>query len=175
MTAVAATRAAPAAPAYSWQRAPPRTASLPRRAEAFLVDAVIVFGLAWILTFVLAALHVLSVPDLQILGQDNRAAGLLWIVSIFELPILLVYFTLLEGLTGRTPGKMLLSLRVARVDEGRSDLFHAFLRNLLRLLWVTPVAPAFILVEWWCLSVTELDQRLGDLAAGTVVLDENAA
>lgn len=141
---------------------------------AFGVDAIIVFGLAWMLTFVLAALRVLSVPDIEVLGQNNRAAGLLWLVSIFELPLLLVYFTVLEGLGGRTPGKMLLALRVASVDESPTDVFHAFLRNLLRLLWVTPFGPAFVLLDLWSLSATELDQRMGDLAAGTVVLDERA-
>lgn len=158
---------------YSWQRArPPRTASMTKRAMAFGVDAVIVFGLAWMLTFVLAALGVLSVPDIDVLGQNNRAAGLLWLVSIFELPLLLVYFTLLEGISGRTPGKMLLALRVSNVDGSATDVFHTFLRNLLRLLWVTPFGPAFVLLDWWSLSATELDQRMGDLAAGTIVLDE---
>ncbi|MFA5862714.1 MAG: RDD family protein [Candidatus Thermoplasmatota archaeon] len=162
-------------PTYSWQRVqPPRTASVTKRTMAFGADAVIVFGLAWLLTFVLAALGVLSVPDIKVLGQNNRAAGLLWLVSIFELPILLAYFTVLEGFGGRTPGKILLTLRVANIDKSPTDVFHAFLRNLLRLLWVTPFGPAFILLDWWSLAATELDQRMGDLAAGTVVLDERA-
>lgn len=157
---------------YVSVRPVPRTASVPRRAVAFAVDAAIVFGLAWVLTFILAALGVLRIPDVAILGVQNGAAGLLWIVSIFELPLLLAYFSLLEGLTSRTPGKMLAGLRVARVDGTAPDTFHSFVRNLLRLLWVTPLGPVFVLVDAFALGRTELDQRLGDLAAGTVVLDE---
>lgn len=100
------------------------------------------------------------------------AAGLLWIVSIFELPLLLAYTTLFEGIGGRTPGKMLLGLRVARLDGGRASMGEAFLRNLLRLLWVTPFGPVFIVLDLWSLRTTELDQRMGDLAAGTIVVQE---
>ena len=60
---------------------------------------------------------------------------------------------------------------MARVDGGALTLGDAFLRNLLCMLWFTPLAPAFILLDAWSLRVTELDQRLGDLAAGTVVLE----
>lgn len=145
-----------------------------KRALAFVIDAAIIFLLAWVVTFILAASRGLSVPDVAFFGENNQAAGLLWFVSIIELPLLLVYSTLLEAFTGRTPGKMIVGLRVARLDGAPSDLFHAFLRNLLRLLWVTPFGPAFVILDAWSLSTTELDQRLGDLAAGTVVIDERA-
>jgi uncharacterized RDD family membrane protein YckC len=159
---------------YSWQAAPLlRTASLPRRTLAFAIDAVVVFGLAWTVTFMLAAAGLLRVPDVQLLGENSAAAGLLWIVSIFELPLLLLYTTLFEGFGGRTPGKLLLGLRVARDDAGgRIGLFPSFLRNLLKLLWVTPVGPVFVVIDAFALRATELDQRIGDIAAGTVVLDE---
>lgn len=158
--------------AYSWQRDVPHTASTLRRAVAFGVDAVVVFALAWTFTFLAATLNVLRIPDIDVLGRPSPVAGLLWIVSIFELPLLLVYFTLFEGTTGRTPGKLLTGLRVVRLDERALSLGDAFLRNLLRLLWVTPFGPAFILLDAWSLRATELDQRMGDLAAGTIVLAE---
>lgn len=157
---------------YSWQRDPPRTASTTRRAIAFGIDAIIVFLLAWTFTFAIATAGLLRIPDSAILGQRSPAAGLLWIVSIFEGPLLLSYTTIFEATTARTPGKLLLGLRVARIDGAKASLGDSFLRNLLRLLWVTPLGPAFVVLDAWSLRVTELDQRLGDLAAGTVVLDE---
>jgi uncharacterized RDD family membrane protein YckC len=170
--APAAASTPPAPAAYAWRRPVPPTAGLRRRAAAFAVDEAIVFLLAWIVTFLAASLHVLRIPDTEVAGTLNAALGLLWIVSIFELPLLLLYFTLFEGLAGRTPGKILLGLRVVRSDERKAGLFEAFLRNLLRLLWVTPFAPIFILLDLWSLRTTELDQRMGDLAAGTLVLDD---
>ena len=171
-TTPAAAALAPVPAAYAWQRTVPPTASTRRRLAAFAVDEGIVFLLAWVVTFLAASLGLLRVPDTLVAGTLNAALGLLWIVSIFELPLLLLYFTLFEGLGGRTPGKILLGLRVVRVDGGRAGLFEGFLRNLLRLLWVTPFAPLFIALDAWSLRTTELDQRMGDLAAGTLVLDE---
>ncbi|HUR68938.1 MAG TPA: RDD family protein [Candidatus Thermoplasmatota archaeon] len=156
---------------YTWERAVPITAGTRTRAIAFAIDAVAIFALAWIFTFVAASAGFLRIPDIDIVGQRSPAAGLLWIVSIFELPLLLIYFTLFEGLAARTPGKMLTGLRVARLDGKPLTLADAFLRNLLRILWVTPFGPAFVLLDAWSLRATELDQRMGDLAAGTVVID----
>lgn len=155
---------------YAWVRAVPHTGSTGRRALAFAVDAAIVFGLAWTLTFVLAAAGALRIPDVSVLGVRNGAAGLLWLVSIIEGPLLLAYFTILEGVTSRTPGKMLAGLRVLRLDGRPTGAYPSFVRNLLRLLWVTPVAPVFIALDAWALYRTELDQRVGDLAAGTIVV-----
>jgi uncharacterized RDD family membrane protein YckC len=163
--------AQPAATArYTWERDTLRTASTTRRAFAFTVDALAIFALAWTLSFAAASAGLLRIPDMDLNGVRSPVMGLFWIVSIFELPILLLYTTLFEGLVGRTPGKLLAGLRIARVDGATPTLGDAFLRNLLRLLWVTPFGPAFILLDAWTLRATELDQRLGDLAAGTVVI-----
>ena len=159
---------------YSWQTQVPHTASTRRRAVAFAIDAVAVFLLAWVFTFVAATAGFLRIPDVPVLGQNSPVAGLLWVVSIFELPILLLYTTLFEGFGGRTPGKLLVGLRVARVDGKPPSMGDAFLRNLLKLLWVTPFGPAFVALDAWSLRVTELDQRMGDLAAGTVVIHSRA-
>lgn len=155
---------------YAFEQPVPRTGSAARRAVAFAVDAAIVFGLAWTLVFVLAAAGLLRIPDVAYRNVLNGELGLLWIVSVFEGPLLLAYFSILEGATGRTPGKMLAGLRVARADGSPPDAFRSFVRNLLRLLWITPVGPIFIALDAWALHRTELDQRVGDLAAGTIVV-----
>lgn len=166
------TPAPPATSAFSWQGGIPHTASTTRRATAFLVDAVAIFGIAWTFTFFSATAGFLRIPDIVFMGERSPVAGLLWIVSIFELPLLLVYMTLFEGTGGRTPGKLLTGLRVVKLDGTPMTFGDAFLRNLLRLLWVTPFSPAFVLLDAWSLRATELDQRIGDLAVGTIVLAE---
>lgn len=157
---------------YAWQRSIPATASAQRRTAAFLLDEVIVFVLAWTFTFTAATAGLLRIPDVEFLGVRSPIMGLLWVTSIFDIMFGLAYFTFLEGTLGSTPGKMVLRLRVRHVDGTRVGMFDSFLRNLLRFLWVTPFGPAFILLDAWSLRVTELDQRMGDLAAETVVLDD---
>jgi len=161
--------------AYGWSARVPVTGSLSRRAAAFLADSLVVFTLAWIVTFVLASAGALRIPDVEVNGEKSQALGLLALVSIVEASLTLTYFTAFEAAWGRTPGKMLVGLRVARVGGERASLFDCFLRNLLRFLWVTPFFPIFLAIDAWSLRTTELDQRLGDLAAGTLVLDARAA
>jgi uncharacterized RDD family membrane protein YckC len=161
--------------AYAWKRHAPATASATRRAVAFGLDSLIVFVLAWSLAFVLSAVGLLHIPDIDLAGQKSPVLGLLWLVSILEGVMGPLYFTLFEAQWARTPGKMVAGLRVARLDGSHPSLFESFLRNLLRLLWVTPFFVVFIAVDLWSLRTTELDQRLGDLAAGTVVIDERAS
>lgn len=176
VTATAATVEATITPsAYSWERTVPDTASITRRGVALGVDLVIVFALAWMCTFIAAAAGVLRIPDVIFQGKIVPILGLLSAVSLFEIPLFLVYTTLFHRAGGRTPGKLLTGIRVVRLDGKPLRMEDSFLRSLLYLLWVTPVGVAFILIDAWTLHATELDQRLGDLAAGTVVVTERHA
>ena len=81
--------------------------------------------------------------------------------------IALIYFIVLEGLLGRTIGKALLGIQVRRSDGSAVSIRHSFIRNLIRpidAIGVYLVGLAFALF-------TRRRQRLGDLAAGTVVID----
>jgi uncharacterized RDD family membrane protein YckC len=73
---------------------------------------------------------------------------------------------------GRTPGKRWSSLRVV-CDDGSPVTFRASaLRNILRLV---DVLPALYLVGTVAIFATRNNQRLGDLAAGTLVVREPRA
>jgi uncharacterized RDD family membrane protein YckC len=87
--------------------------------------------------------------------------------------ILFFYDVLFETLSqGRTPGKRWAGLRVLRASGGPVDLRSSAVRNLLRivdgiLLSYVPTVIAIL--------VTRRNQRLGDLAAGTVVVRDRRA
>lgn len=70
---------------------------------------------------------------------------------------------------GRTPGKYALGLRVVRVDGGRPTGGAFVLRNLLR----AADGLGFGAVGFISASLDPMFRRLGDLAAGTVVLRES--
>jgi uncharacterized RDD family membrane protein YckC len=72
---------------------------------------------------------------------------------------------------GRTPGKRWTHLRVVRVHGEAVDLPASAVRNLLRLVDFLPTA---YLVGLLCIILTKRNQRLGDLAAGTIVIREPA-
>jgi uncharacterized RDD family membrane protein YckC len=75
-----------------------------------------------------------------------------------------VAFEVLAG--GRTPGKRANGLRVVRTGGQPIGFVASTIRNLLR---VVDLLPGFYLVGIVSILVTRRNQRLGDLAAGTVV------
>lgn len=83
------------------------------------------------------------------------------------------YFTLFEAFwNGQTPGKRICKLRVIR-DSGRQiTLFESMTRNFLRIVDELPGLYAVGAITMLC---NRQNKRLGDLAAGTLVVHERAA
>jgi uncharacterized RDD family membrane protein YckC len=80
------------------------------------------------------------------------------------------YFAVFEALwSGQTPGKRVVGLRVIDASGRPLGVYAAILRNLLRLVDQLPALYAVAIVS---VLVTSRNQRLGDLAAGTVVVHE---
>lgn len=114
--------------------------------------------------------------------------------SIIGIVVLLLFFLLswFYGIyfetrfNGRTPGKMLMKLRVISVDGRPINATQAALRNLLRLADMCVLLPlrslgeegpmAYVIptlfIGFVSMSLTRRMQRLGDLAAGTMVISE---
>jgi uncharacterized RDD family membrane protein YckC len=135
-------------------------AGLGSRFVALLVDFLLQ-GLAFALLIVVLVLA----------NAGGYAAGALVAVAVFAL--LFAYPVAFElGADGRTPGKRWSNLRVV-CDDGAPVTFRASaLRNVLRLV---DILPAFYLVGTVAIFATRNNQRLGDLAAGTLVVREPRA
>jgi uncharacterized RDD family membrane protein YckC len=96
-----------------------------------------------------------------------------WFVAALFLFFFLLYwgyFSLFEAFwNGQTPGKRLLKIRVVK-DTGRQiNLFEALARNLLRPI---DYLPGFYLTGVITMLCNRKQKRLGDLAAGTIVIHE---
>jgi uncharacterized RDD family membrane protein YckC len=90
----------------------------------------------------------------------------LFFASFLWALLVLVAFSYLEGRFGKTPGKWLLGIRVVGMDLRPCGFWRALVRNLLTL------ADGFFsfLVGALLVALTENWQRLGDLAARTIVV-----
>ncbi|WP_017714983.1 RDD family protein [Kamptonema formosum] len=141
-------------------------AGIGNRAFALLIDyhvlgvIVVVFLIAW--SFLSIQLVELLA---QLVGTDNIG---LWLVSIAILGtfcIYMGYFVFFETFwQGQTPGKRFAKIRVIR-DDGRTvELQQATLRALLRPIDDTLFIGAFLIM------LTSQEKRLGDLVAGTLVI-----
>jgi uncharacterized RDD family membrane protein YckC len=104
-------------------------------------------------------------------GVEGVAGAVLAVV--FSLGLYLAWFCGFETLLQRTPGKAILGLRVIATDGTPVRFVQAFLRTLVGVGEFLVLPFGFIAVVTTLL--TPRDQRLGDLAAGTLVVRQRAA
>ena len=140
-------------------------AGIGSRFVALLVDYLIwfpaLFLIMWAFSFIGPSLHAFNKLSEQ------------WAIAISVFLIFLFnwgYFTLFEAFwNGRTPGKRVARIRVIQKSGRPIGLFESMARNFIRYVdmipWVPPYAVAAIAV-----FATRDHQRLGDLAAGTLVV-----
>lgn len=132
-------------------------AGLACRAAAWLQDQAIIFAirLALFVVFVFAEL---------------LADGALRVYVALFMVIDVVYFIYYEwARNGETPGKRRFRLRVISLAGGRLSFRDVLIRNVIRML---DSLPMFMLVGGVSAFFDPLGRRLGDLAAGTMVIRE---
>jgi uncharacterized RDD family membrane protein YckC len=100
-----------------------------------------------------------------------------WVYALLVIILFLIqstYFAFFEWLwNGQTPGKRWLKLRVIREDGRPITFWEAAVRNLLRLFDMMP--GIFYSIGLISVFISQRDQRVGDLFAGTVVVREREA
>lgn len=97
------------------------------------------------------------------LGASLQGGGFI----LYPLAIFLVGAAF-EGASSRTPGKLLVGIRVSRADGGRAGWGRALVRNAMRFVDYLML----FLVGIVAMLLSRSNQRLGDRVAGTyVVLD----
>ncbi|GIM92393.1 hypothetical protein Ato02nite_041860 [Paractinoplanes toevensis] len=125
-----------------------------RRVVATLLDGVL-FG------FVASALGVQQDNTTYQLSNVSSAGGLWFVLFVF------LYYVLLEGLTGRTVGKLITGIRVVDAETGgRPGLLSGIVRTLLRIIdgLVGYLVALIVVVN------SKNRRRLGDMAAKTLVV-----
>jgi uncharacterized RDD family membrane protein YckC len=141
-------------------------AGIGSRFVALLVDYLI-WGAGLL---VLALLFLIFVPGIR---AFSRISGQ-WATAIAIFIAFLVnwgYFTLFEAFgNGRTPGKRVAGIRVIQRSGRAIGLFESMARNFVR--YVDQV-PFFYAVGVITMFATRQHQRLGDLAAGTLVVRDS--
>jgi uncharacterized RDD family membrane protein YckC len=93
--------------------------------------------------------------------------AVLQIVVVTVIPF--VYFIIIEAVQGATIGKMLLGIRVVRLDGSPIGWGQSIIRNLLRIIDHIPYGIPYLLgaILIW---TSPTCQRLGDRLADTVVV-----
>jgi uncharacterized RDD family membrane protein YckC len=104
-------------------------------------------------------------------GKNLAAWGIALVVLLLFL-IFFGWFIIFETWwSGRTPGKRALGLRVVRDGGFPLDLGAAIIRNLVRIV---EVGLGFYALSAISALISRENKRLGDLAAGTIVVRDRA-
>jgi uncharacterized RDD family membrane protein YckC len=144
-----------------------RLAGIGSRFIAGLLDNLLIALMYIVLLLLLLAL---GINIISRAGFSNVPE--MWVLAImifFAFLIYWGYFVLFEMLTnGQSPGKKYMKIRVVMMEGGGISLSSIAIRNLLRVV----DAIGFYAVAGITMFVTQKVQRLGDLAAGTVVISE---
>ncbi len=139
------------------------TAGLGSRFAAQVIDLLVLWG-------VLLALGAVAFGVAVLLEQPTVAA---LAVLVAGFATFWGYWILQEALwSGQTLGKRVMHLRVVDARGGPVSAGQAVVRNLLRIIDFLPV---YYAVGTATIFISSRNQRLGDLAAGTVVVRERMA
>ncbi|NJD05216.1 MAG: RDD family protein [Methylococcaceae bacterium] len=147
-------------------------AGLGARSHAFAIDWHIRFLLA--LTWLLAlgfALH--SLEQLRKVFDHELSSLDTWVWLVPAAAIYFLYHPVLEvAMVGRTPGKRMAGVRLVTTQGHTPGTGALLLRNVFRLL---DSLPGFYIVGLVTVAVTRQQVRIGDLAAGLVLVYDDSA
>ncbi len=153
-----------------------------KRVAAFIIDGLLAFAISAIAWFALTTKVSGTCPSSGggltiggdcrgfLVGQEGKQTA--WYV-ISAVASLLIY-VVLPGIRGASPGKAMMGIKLVNADGRPPGVLRAFLRYIL---WVVDGFPYIIpyLTGFIVALNSQRNQRVGDMAAGTFVIDKNAA
>jgi uncharacterized RDD family membrane protein YckC len=149
-------------------------ASIWRRALATILDFVpaILMLLPW---WIKVVPETAAYGDFQTLSHQMEDPEVMAKVAPVQYAMVAVYglwCMIWEFLIATTPGKYLFGCRVLSVFGGRPGPRQVFIRNLIRIIMVAMGSPGLIVTLMMMVMVTRNKQRVGDLLAGTIVVEQ---
>lgn len=147
-------------------------AGIGSRFTASVIDHTVQFSLVFALTIALGiGLDSLETSGGGVQAQDAGTSALGYaILTLAGFLVFVGYDVLFEVRAGgRTPGKRLTGLRVVRASGRPVGFLASAIRNVLR---VVDILPPFYGLAMTVIFASSRNQRLGDIAAGTVVVRE---
>lgn len=132
---------------------------------AALLDSLLIAALQIVIAVVLSIF-----TSLNIRSTDTLSILIMGLVSFIFFWGYYVFFEVLWN--GQSPGKLVVGLRVVRTDGTSITLYESLIRNLVRLVDFLPVVYGVGVIAMF---LDAHSRRLGDLAAGTLVVYHRTA
>lgn len=125
-----------------------------KRLIAWVIDLILGFAYMWVADLLLD----------QIAGPFWGSIG--WLAVLYSLPMLLYHLLMEIGMNGQSIGKMAMSIKVITLEGGQPSISQYLLRWLFRIVDIIMIFPGF-----FSIILSGRSQRLGDIVAGTIVID----
>jgi len=117
-------------------------------------------GIDWVIQILVIVALAVVLGEIGDVGRAILASAFFAVIFFYD-----VLFEVLGG--GRTPGKRATGLRVVRSGGRPITFVRSALRNILRII---DILPGFYAIGMIVIFITRRNQRIGDLAAGTLVV-----
>lgn len=136
------------------------------------IQTLVMIGIIWGLVYAGTHMSSAAMRDASRAGKFEESLAIAFIITIIFV-IYFGYFIIFETFwNGQTPGKKLMGLRVVRDGGYPADFASIAIRNVIRV--GEAVAGLYAISAVAALMSPE-NKRLGDMAAGTVVVRDAAA
>lgn len=144
-------------------------AGLGSRGMAAMIDA-------GMLALIIVAVIVVGLTAVTLAGRiSGQVLSIFapWAIAVLIVVVFVTYWGyFIAGevfRNGRTLGKRIMRIRVVREDGSRVGVLESVIRNIVRVVDIMPGTYGFGIIAVW---ISPRAQRLGDMAAGTVVIEE---
>ncbi|MCB0034756.1 MAG: RDD family protein [Anaerolineales bacterium] len=144
-------------------------AGIGSRFMAALVDTTLLVLLLLLVWAAVLGIVFLTATDVQVAG-NTAIMALAVLLNFIFLWGFYIFFEILWN--GQTPGKRWVGLRVIRANGLPVTVTEVIIRNLVRIIDFLPLAYGFGVVTMF---INPQSRRLGDLAAGTIVVFDQTA
>jgi len=136
---------------------------------------------SWVIDVVILAAY--SMLGAKLLSKA-LANDTTWVYVLYGLPPVVYHLVCEILMNGQSVGKKAMGIKVITADGGQPSLSQYLIRWVFRLadfpIWIMP-AIAYGALPWWCsillfagiacVIATPHSQRIGDLVAGTLIID----
>jgi uncharacterized RDD family membrane protein YckC len=156
------------------------TQVLGRRIGAVLIDTLVIAAIiagSWYVLTKNASSAPCTEGGLEIGGKcrgftrSSSGDRTIWLLIVVLAPILINW--VMQGLTGKTPGKAIVGIKTVNAEGRPPGIGHAALRSILAIVDGFPYFIPY-LVGFIVALNSDRHQRIGDKAAGTYVVDKAA-
>ncbi|MEN9569474.1 MAG: hypothetical protein RL172_705 [Bacteroidota bacterium] len=141
----------------------PTLAKKTKRCIAVLLDYLFFWLLNFMLGFVLGESY-----SIDTAGGYTWGFNLSGLPTLFSAGIWLLIFPVSEAVNGQTPGKMLLKIKVVTIQYAKASFGQTLVRHLFDIIDYLPFLGILGIIV---ASSTGYQQRVGDLVAGTIVVN----